>query len=231
MKAIILAAGYGSRLRPLTDTIPKCLVPIKGKPLLEIWLEQLSLAGITSFLINTHYLAKKVEDFIEKNKYKDKVRLVHEPTLKGTAGTLIANLDFYEDTDGILIHADNYCLADLNAFKCAHLNRPAECLMTMMIFRTTEPSTCGVVELDKRGVVVGFHEKVDNPPSLLANGAIYILSFELMNILGSQMLDAEDFSKEVIGNLVGKIFTYETKEIFIDIGKPDSYNLANNLTI
>ena len=63
MRAILLAAGYGTRLRPLTNKIPKCLVSIKGKPLLQIWLEQLTAAGIGPFLINTHYLADQVVDF------------------------------------------------------------------------------------------------------------------------------------------------------------------------
>jgi len=65
MRALLLAAGLGTRLRPLTDTVPKCLVPIKGQPLLGIWLDRLSKAGIGPFLINTHYLAEQVADFIK----------------------------------------------------------------------------------------------------------------------------------------------------------------------
>ena len=65
MRALLLAAGLGTRLRPLTDTMPKCLVPIKGRPLLSIWLERLTQAGIGPFLINTHYLANQVEVLLE----------------------------------------------------------------------------------------------------------------------------------------------------------------------
>jgi mannose-1-phosphate guanylyltransferase len=107
MRAILLAAGLGTRLRPLTGQIPMCLVPIKGKPLLERWLESLTKAGVGPFLINTHYLAAQVEEFIESSSYKDQVTLVHEHMLRGTAGTLIANLDFFQGEDGFLIHADN----------------------------------------------------------------------------------------------------------------------------
>ena len=64
MKTILLAAGLGTRLRPLTENIPKCLVPIKGKPLLQIWIENLHAAGISNFLINTHYLYDKVNLFL-----------------------------------------------------------------------------------------------------------------------------------------------------------------------
>ena len=70
MKAILLAGGIGSRLRPITATIPKCLVPIHGQPLLDIWLEQLTAHDIGPFLVNTHYLPKQVEDFVEQSLYR-----------------------------------------------------------------------------------------------------------------------------------------------------------------
>ena len=227
MRAMLLAAGLGTRLRPLTDTMPKCLVPIKGHPLLSIWLERLTQAGIGPFLINTHYLAKQVQNLIEASPYRDQVTLVNELELLGTAGTLIANLDFFQSEDGLLIHADNYCLADFTAFLQAHRNRPSECLMTMMTFRTHDPSSCGIVELDERGIVIGFHEKLANPPGNLANGAIYILSTELLHLLGTDLHTVKDFSTEVLNRFVGRIYSYETSEIFIDVGTPASYEQAN----
>lgn len=231
MRAILLAAGLGTRLRPLTNTIPKCLVPINGKPLLQIWLERLSQVGMTSFLVNTHYLAKQVEAFIETSHYQKQVKLVHEMELHGTAGTLIENLDFFQGEDGMLIHADNYCLADFTVFQQAHRQRPPECLMTMVTFRTDTPSSCGIVELDDRGVVTGFHEKVANPPGNLANGAVYILSAELLERMGKDLKDVKDFSTEVLQHLVGQIYTYETTEVFLDVGTPHSYEQANALSL
>ena len=228
MRAILLAAGCGTRLRPITNTIPKCLVPIKGKPLLEIWLERLTHAGIGPFLVNTHYLADQVNAYIGSSLYKDQVTLVYEPELHGTAGTLIANLDFFKGQDGMLIHADNYCLADFTAFQQAHLNRPPECLMTMMTFFTDKPSTCGIVELDERGVVIGFHEKVAEPPGNLANGAVYILTAELLEKMGKDLYMATDFSTDVLNQFVGLIYSYETSAMFLDVGTPESYEQANN---
>ena len=227
MKAMLLAAGLGTRLRPLTDTIPKCLVPINGQALLNIWLDRLSQVGIGPFLINTHYLSERVQAFIESSPYHDQVTLVYENELRGTAGTLIANLDFFEGQDGLLAHADNYCLADLHAFVKAHQQRPDGCLMTMMTFRTETPMSCGIVELDARGVMVDFHEKVVNPPSNLANGAVYLLSAELLKILNTEFNNVTDFSTEILQKLVGRVFTYETKEFFIDIGTPETYRRAN----
>jgi len=228
MRAMLLAAGLGTRLRPLTDTVPKCLVPIKGKPLLEIWLERLTQAGAGPFFINTHYLAEQVESFVTASPYQHLVNLVHEPALLGTAGTLIENLDFFQGEDGLLIHADNYCLADFLSFKQAHLNRPYECVMTMMTFRTDDPSSCGIVDLDDRGVVVGFHEKVINTPGNLANGAIYILSAELLKVMANDLRVVKDFSTEVLHRFVGRIYTYETSEVFLDVGTHKTYDKANN---
>ena len=227
MRAILLAAGLGTRLRPLTNTIPKCLVPIKGRPLLGIWLENLTRAGIGPFLVNTHYLAEQVEAYLGESPFRDQVTLVHEQDLLGTAGTLIANLDFFNDDDGLLIHADNYCLADFHAFVQAHQQRPPECVMTMMTFRTNDPSSCGIVELDERGVVVGFHEKVAAPPGDLANGAIYLLSADLLEVLATELRTVKDFTTEVLHRLLGRIYAYQTNRVFVDVGTHKAYQKAN----
>ena len=107
MRALLLAAGLGTRLRPLTDTIPKCLVPIVGKPLLEYWFKLLSDAGVHPVLVNTHYFPEKVMAHIENSRFSSIVKIVHEDELLGTAGTLLANRDFFGDEPLMLIHADN----------------------------------------------------------------------------------------------------------------------------
>lgn len=225
-KALLLAAGFGTRLRPLTDTIPKCLVPVKGKPLLGIWLERLSDCGIESFLVNTHYLPEQVRKFVENSPYRDKVTLIHEETLLGTAGTLAANAGFFRGEDDFLfLHADNYCTADFGEFFSAHRRRPLSCDMTMMTFRCQNPKSCGIVELDARGAVVGFHEKKDSPPGNLANGAVYLVGANMLDwILQNKVMD---FSTEVIPRFMGRIFTYENKNVHIDIGDLKSLARAN----
>lgn len=230
MRAMLLSAGFGTRLRPITDSIPKCLVSIKGQPLLGIWFDRLNLAGIKHFLVNTHYLSEQVENYIEKSQYKSQVKIINESELLGTAGTIIENIDFFEGQDGMVIHTDNYCMADLSEFWIAHANRPIGCLMTMMTFRTSNPSSCGIVEINELGVVFNFHEKVAKPPGNLANGAVYILSSELIKMIQKvEFANSKDFSKEILPKLLGKIFTYETKKELIDIGTIKNYEKANNL--
>jgi mannose-1-phosphate guanylyltransferase len=227
MRAILLAAGFGTRLRPLTNNVPKCLVTIKGKPLIQIWLEKLKEINVSPVLVNTHYLSSKVDNFIKNSPFADHVSIVFEPVLLGTAGTLINNLDFFQNQDGLLIHGDNYCLADFKSFLKAHETRPAHCLMTMMLFHTDNPTECGIVELDNENTVIGFHEKVKDPPGNLANGAVYILSNSMLEILKNDFWDKTDFSTEILLHFLGKIHTFVTNETFIDIGTISNYEKAN----
>jgi mannose-1-phosphate guanylyltransferase len=229
VKAILLAAGLGTRLQPLTYKIPKCLVPIKGRPLLEIWLQRLSSYDLGPFIINTHYLKDSVREFIKASEFSNKVKLVNEEILLGTAGTLINNLEFFENNDGMLIHADNFCLADFNLFLKAHESRPSECLMTMMTFRAKDPSSCGIVELDDRNIVKAFFEKSESPPGNIANGAIYALSSEFIELIRKDFSHVSDFSTEIIPHFMGKILSFEINETFIDIGTPQAYELANKI--
>lgn len=227
MRAILLAAGLGTRLRPLTENIPKCLVPIKGVPLLEIWLEKLNKAGITDILINTHYLAEQVNKYILGSKYIDYVELTYESKLIGTAGTLLENIDYFRGEDGLVLHADNYCAEDLDLFIAAHKSRPKGCLITMMTFKTSNTSSCGIVDLDEKNVVVGFYEKVKNPPGNTANGAIFIFTSEALEIISKKYNNSTDISRDILSKFIGKIYTYETKKLFLDIGSIENYRRAN----
>jgi len=185
MRALLLAAGYGSRLKPITDTTPKCLVPINGKRLIDYWLEQLTKAGIERFLINTHYLNDKVEKYIESSKFADSNDIFYENKLLLTAGTIVAKKDFFKNKAFMLVHADNLSICNFTDFINAHKNRPMGTEITMMIFRTDNPKSCGIVEVDKNGVVYDFHEKKQDQPSSLANAAVYIVEPSVIDYIES----------------------------------------------
>lgn len=227
MKTILLAAGLGTRLRPITKTIPKALVEIKGKPLLEIWLDSLAKSNLNQILINSHYLHGVVEDFVNKSQHKNNIILKYEEQLLGTAGTIRANVDFIKDDDVLLIHADNYCTCDLSSFINWHYSYSNDCTMSMMSFRTLTPESCGIIEVDVNNIVVRFHEKIKNPPSNLANGAVYILKNKLIK----EIIDGcfNDFSTEVIPTQLGRILNYENLNTHIDIGTPEMYKIAQTL--
>jgi len=227
-KAILLSAGFGTRLKPLTDHIPKCLVPIGGKPLLQIWLEQLTAAGFTEFLINTHYLPEQVVEFIEQSKYKNFVTIAYEPKLLGTAGTLKKNLTFWKNENVLVAHADNLCLCDWEQFINTFESRPVGCLATMMLFESDNPKSCGVVKLDEKDRVIEFHEKVANPPSNLANGAIYLFDKQLSNVITSIKAKEPDISLDLVPLLLGNMSAWKTDGYLRDIGNIDSLAKANS---
>lgn len=226
MKALLLAAGLGTRLRPLTDAMPKCLVPIKERPLLEYWLDMLTEAGISPILINLHYFADKVSNYIAGSRYVDHVTLVYEDELLGTAGTLLKNRSFFGDESVMLIHADNLSRFDVRAFIARHASRPTGCEITMLTFATDTPYSCGIVELDERGVVQAFHEKIADPPGNLANGAVYILEPSIFVFLEKLGKSKVDFSTEVIPYYLGRICTFHNDLYHRDIGTLESYEAA-----
>ena len=124
MRALLLAAGLGTRLRPLTLTVPKCLVPIHGKPLLDYWLDHVFAAGIDRVLINTHWLADAVERHVAASPWRDRIDLVQEDELLGTAGTVAANRDWLGNDPFLLAHADNLTDFDVRNFAQRHAARP-----------------------------------------------------------------------------------------------------------
>ena len=225
-KALLLCAGEGTRLRPITNTIPKPLVPIDGKPLLEYWLENLAKVGIDQFLINSSYLHNKLEEFVSKNKYKNNITLTYEKELLNTGGTILQNKDFFKDEPFMLIHADNLSFCNFQAFINAHKKRPKECEITMMLFYTDKPSSCGIVDLDENNIVQNFYEKVKNPPSNLANAAVYICEASVIKFLENLNKKDIDFSKDVLPKYLGKINTFLNSTYHRDIGDPISYGLA-----
>ena len=231
MKALLLAGGFGKRLRPITEKIPKCLVPIQRRPLLDYWVYNLAKSNFNAFLVNTHYLPDEVRSFVSHHPLKEKIKLVHEDKLLGTAGTLRHNINYLNGEDILMAHADNYCTADFKEFIHHHNKRPKGCLITMMTFITENPESCGIVKLDIHGVVQKFYEKDTSPRGNLANGAIYILSKEFLAIYAEDFKTAVDFSLDVIPNLLGKIYTYHTSAKIVDIGSLKTYyQLENDLT-
>lgn len=227
MKALLLAAGLGTRLRPLTDTVPKCLVPVLGRPLLDYWLDLLFEAGIERALINCHWHANAVVAHIAASRWRSRVDLVHEPELLGTGGTVVANKAYFAGETCLVAHADNLTDFDVEGMIAAHLARPRHCAMTMLAFRTDAPRSCGILQLDRENVVQAFHEKVQNPPGNLANAAVYLFEREVIEAAVRVGRPFVDLSVDVIPGFVGRILAVETHGYHRDIGTPESLRLAN----
>ena len=228
MRALLLAAGLGTRLRPITDSVPKCLVEINGRPLLDHWLELLSKADIRDILVNLHYLPGKVQTYLAGSHHPARVSTVMEAELLGTAGTLLKNRDFFKSESVMLIHADNLSLFDVGAFVERFERRAENIDITMMTFHADKPQNCGIVELDAAGAVCAFHEKVAAPPGNLANAAVYILAPSVIDFIASLGQAVADFSTEVLPYYMGRINTFHNDIYHRDIGTVDSLKLAQS---
>ena len=215
MKAFLLAAGLGTRLRPITDTTPKCLVEIGGRPLLDIWLDALAKAGVHEVLVNTHHLAGMVEAHVARRRTPPVVRLSHEPVLHGSAGTLVANRDFVADDDMFLVvNADNLTDFDLGMLIDAHMAGPT--IATLSVFHTDRPSECGIVELAD-GLVVGFAEKPAEPHSDLANAGMYAFHPVVLDEIPQPW--PRDIGFDLLPRLVGRARAVALDDCyFLDVG-------------
>lgn len=228
MRALLLAAGLGTRLRPLTDSVPKAMVDIAGRPLLERWLAMLFAGGVERVLVNTHYLAPVIQGFVRSSRWSASVDLVDEPALLGTGGTLLANRPWFGQGPLLVTHGDNASDLDVAAFIKAHAGRPRDVLATMALFRTDNPSSCGIVVMDEDRIIREFHEKKAHPPGNLANAAAFIFEPEIFCYLEATGRNVIDLSAEVIPQLLGRIQGFEIEGYHRDIGTPESLEMARS---
>jgi mannose-1-phosphate guanylyltransferase len=218
----LAAGGIGTRLRPLTDVLPKCLVPINGRPLLGIWLDMLAGSGATEIVVNLHHHAALVRDYLSRSPHADLITPVFEPELLGTGGTLRENRQRFVGAPFLFAHADNLSCFDPSQLMAAHRARPSGTVMTMMTFKTENPRQCGIVEQDARAVVVGFHEKSAHPPGDLANAAVLVMDDDVLNFIDALGRRFVEFSTDVIPHFAGRIATFHNAVYHRDIGTPAS---------
>lgn len=230
MKAFLLAAGEGTRLRPLTEKITKCLLLVGGKPLLEIWLELCQKHGIKEVLINGHHLAYQIEDYIGRNKTKFnlKINYVYEKEFKGTGGTVRDNFDFVRNEDFFFIfHSDVFTNINLTEFKNFHIEKNSP--LTIAMCYTKTPKASGLIEgITDEGLITAFREKPEDPKSNLASAALFITSPEVEKDFPKE--GNFDFSKEILPKYVGKMYGFLIDGFHVNVGTPEKYELANKLT-
>ena len=221
LKAVLLAGGLGTRLRPLTDTVPKCLIRVGGRPILDYWVDALKNAGVTEALINTHHIPEPVRDYIEQINGASSLKLIeaYEPSLLGSAGTITANRSFGEDAEAIIvIYADNLSDIDLNDLVAFHQNAPDP--MTMALFHTPYPEKCGIATLGAGNLITEFIEKPKVPKSDLANAGLYVLDKTAWTEIAD--MQTFDFGFDVIPSFVGRMRGYRHQGYHRDIGTHES---------
>jgi mannose-1-phosphate guanylyltransferase len=225
MKAFILAAGSGTRLRPLTDSVPKCLLPIQGVPLLQIWLENCAASGITEVLVNVHSQADKIRDFTRTHKVPVQVHIAEEEELLGSAGTLTANRGFVDEEEVFFVlYGDvltNVKLVDLLSF---HQDR--EMIATLGIHQVSNPTQCGIVTADECGIVRGFVEKPAQPAGNWAFSGIMAAGRQVFDFVPARR--PADIGFHLLPLLAGQMAAYRISAFLLDIGTLQTYRAAQS---
>ena len=223
MKAFLLAAGLGSRLRPITDRTPKCMLMIDGRPLLDIWLDAFSRAGVGEILVNLHHLPDVVTRHLASRVGAPAIRTFLEPDLLGSAGTLRANREWVASEDLFLAcYADNLTDFDLRLLIDAHSADGR--VATLTVFHSDRPSAGGVVELDQSGTVVSFVEKPSEPVCDLTNAGIYAFHPSVLDEIDDGL--PRDIGYDLLPRLVGRAGAVLIEGYFRDVGTVEAYRQA-----
>jgi mannose-1-phosphate guanylyltransferase len=182
MKAMILAAGLGTRLDPLTKIRPKPLFPVLNRPLLGITVEQLRGMGATAVIINAHHLADQVEQFMGGEEWGLKAEVRVEPEILGTGGGIKNCADFLQDTPFfIVVNADVYYTFDL--IPAIHYHRESDNLATLVLCDHPRFNQVGI---DGEGRIVSVGEKSITP----STSETQLLTFTGIHIISPKLLDS-----------------------------------------
>jgi mannose-1-phosphate guanylyltransferase len=225
MKAFILAAGGGTRLRPLTDTVPKCLLPIQGVPLLQIWLENCRMAGINEVLVNVHSHAERIREYAKTQTGPVRIHIVEEKQLLGSAGTLAENRSFVDSQKAFFVlYGDvltNVSLAEILIF-----HSKTKGLATLGIHQAPDPSRCGIVTADREGIVRSFVEKPAHSSSNWAFSGIMVASPKVIDLVPAER--PADIGFHLLPRLTGQMTAYAIADYLLDIGTLDTYSAAQS---
>ncbi len=224
-KVLLMAAGLGTRLRPLTNETPKCLIEVGGRPLLDYWLDGVVSAGLTDVLINTHHLPLLVRAYLQRvneSGWAGKKLLLKEAfeeKLLGSAGTIHANRDWADNADSILIvYSDNLSAISLRDFLDFHSSHSDP--VSIVLFRTDVPKSCGIVGVDDQMCVTSFVEKPAHPTSNFANAGIYLVRAEAYREMAD--MNVFDIGTDVLPKFVGRMRGWEWPGYHRDIGTHES---------
>lgn len=222
-KAVILAGGYGTRLRPLTFSMPKSMIPLVNKPIIEYIVDYLAGYGLTDIVITLNYLREQTIEYLSKRADLT-LSYPEEPSPLGTAGS-VKNAGITDTT--LIIQGDNITDMDIRkvlAFHTAHGK-----LVTIALLPVPDPSLYGIAGIESNGRIKMFKEKPspDECFSNLANTGLYVIEPEVMDYIPEGT--AFDFSKDLFPMLVPKSEVYGcvVRGFWTDVGSQAGYMAAS----
>ena len=225
-KAVVLSAGEGLRLRPLTTSRPKVMVPLNGRPLLEHHVEHLKRHGIEEIYINLHHAPQCIQDhFGDGSRFGVRIVYSYEPELRGTAGALNGFREALTET--FAVHYGDV-VSELDLASMLRFHRKNEATATLAVHPTHRPADSDIVEIDEGARVVAVHHAPGSfEYGTLGNAASYIAEPKLLDYLPPQ--GKFDFIQDVFHGMLAagdRIYAYETEDYMQDIGTPERYQMA-----
>ncbi|QOR65531.1 nucleotidyltransferase family protein [Cytobacillus suaedae] len=225
MKGVIIAGGRGNRLRPLTNSLPKPMVPLLNKPVMEYSIDLLKQHGITSIAVTTHYLSKSIKDYFgDGSKFGVSLSYFHENQPLGTAGGLL-NAKGFLNEPFIVVSGD--ILTDFNLTEAIHYHLEKDALLTILLTEVENPLQYGLVETDEKGKVHRFVEKPSDWEDVYndkVNTGIYIVNPEVFSYWSSGSF--YDFSRDLFPKLIENkegLYGFLCKGYWSDIGCYERY--------
>ncbi len=227
-KAMILAAGEGTRLRPLTAALPKPMVPIVGTPLLERTLVWLGGEGVTEAAINLYHRPQSIPDYFGREFAGIRLHYFFEDTLRGTAGGVKAAQSVLENAPFFVIYGDNLISADLRRLAAFHAAQGG--IGTIALFEHPNPSAAGIARLDADNRITRFVEKppADQVFSSLANTGVYVLDPAIFECIPEK--EGSDFGRDIFPDLLAQgkaLYGTPLGGYLQDTGTPTAYRQAN----
>ena len=229
--ALIMAAGYGTRLEPLTLAVPKPMVPIANKPTMRHNIELLRKYGIRRIIANIHYHPEQIVNyFSDGSEFGVHLSYSYEEELMGTAGGVHRMGTLVEKMDDTFLVLSSDALTDINLRKFVDFHKKKNAIATIALSPVPDVENFGVVEIDNDKKILSFQEKPKQceAKSNLVNTGIYIFEPEILDMIPSDTF--YDFGKDLFPLLVEEnkgIYGYEMLDYWSDVGNLSAYVQAN----
>lgn len=231
MKALVLAGGFGTRLRPLSCTRPKLLFPLANEVILDWTLKNLANSGVDTVVLAVNYMAEALVRYFGPTKFDLGIIYSREDRPLGTGGPIKKAAELLVDGEPFLV-LNGDVISDIDYGRLIEYHRQKGGLATIALIRVPDPSRYGAVELDSDDRVLRFVEKpvFGTAPSNLINAGIYVMDKEVLDYIPDGKVSTET---EIFPQLAkeGKLYGYEGRGLWVDIGVPDSYLEANHMVL
>lgn len=241
MKAIILAGGKGERLKPLTNKMPKPMVPLIGKPIIEYIIMWLKSYGINEIALTLGYRAQDITDYFgDGRRFGVKLHHYIEDMPLGTAGS-VKNAEDFLDEDFLVLSGDAF--SDLNLDEFIVFHRDMGGIGTIAVKNVENPKGFGIVDIDGENKIVDFIEKPENPVKNTVNIGIYAFNKSILKYIPNCCYD---FARNLFPRLIEgaknsiekggdknkfQLYAYNTKSYWSDIGTLNSYYATNSFIV